>query len=68
MARADKSLNSAELPEGFAFQADFLSIEEEEYLIARIQKLELHNFTFQGYVAKRRFVSYGFHYGVRISA
>jgi hypothetical protein len=63
MARADKSSNCAELPEGFAYQADFLSTEEEEHLIARIQKLEFHNFNFQGYVAKRRIVSYGFGYG-----
>jgi alkylated DNA repair dioxygenase AlkB len=49
-------------PEGFTYTDNFLSAEEEARLIDDIKKFELHNFTFQGYMANRRVASFGFDY------
>ncbi len=50
------------LPEGFRYQADFLSGAEERELLSHIAGLTLHAFRFQGFTAKRRVASFGFHY------
>jgi alkylated DNA repair dioxygenase AlkB len=49
-------------PEGFHYQAEVLPIDEEQVLVARVQKLPLKEFEFHGYVGKRRTFSYGWHY------
>jgi alkylated DNA repair dioxygenase AlkB len=49
-------------PEGFRYQADVLSAEEERALVERIQELPLKNFEFHGYTGKRRVLSFGWHY------
>jgi alkylated DNA repair dioxygenase AlkB len=51
-----------DLPEGFAYYPDFISVAEESDLIAAIQPIPLHTFTFQGYEAKRKVASFGFDY------
>jgi alkylated DNA repair dioxygenase AlkB len=51
-----------ELPEGFAYQPEFLSRDEESALLETMAHLEFRAFEFQGYAAKRRVVSYGFEY------
>jgi alkylated DNA repair dioxygenase AlkB len=49
-------------PEGFRYQADLLPPGEELDLVARIAELPLKEFEFQGYLAKRRVLSYGWQY------
>lgn len=50
------------LPEGFKYQQDLLSPAEEQMLLEQVRALPLKEFQFQGYVAKRRVVSYGWQY------
>jgi alkylated DNA repair dioxygenase AlkB len=57
-----KDSNPSELPEGFSYRSEFLSIQEEEELLRHFQHLEFHAFNFQGYIAKRRIIEYGFEY------
>jgi len=52
----------AELPEGFHYHLDFLTLEEEQDLLARFERLEFAAFDFHGYIAKRRVIEYGFEY------
>jgi alkylated DNA repair dioxygenase AlkB len=51
-----------ELPEGFKYQADILSSEAEQLLLDRMRQLPFKEFQFQGFVGKRRVVSYGWQY------
>jgi alkylated DNA repair dioxygenase AlkB len=50
------------LPEGFRYQPDFLSREEEQSLLKHIVPLPFREFEFQGFTGKRRIVSYGWRY------
>ncbi len=50
------------LPNGFEYLSDFVSPAEESELLASIRSLEFVPFNFQGYVAKRRIVEYGWEY------
>ena len=50
------------LPEGFRYQAEFLSPEEERELVGRIEALPFESFQFHGFVGKRRVVSFGWRY------
>lgn len=50
------------LPEGFRYRPDVLSAEEEQILLERVRELPFREFEFQGYVAKRRVVSFGWQY------
>jgi hypothetical protein len=50
------------LPEGFRYQPDFLSLEEEQSLLKHIVPLPFREFEFQGFTGKRRIVSYGWRY------
>ncbi len=49
-------------PEGFSYQADILSAEEEQSLAEQISVLPLKEFEFHGYIGKRRTMSFGWHY------
>ena len=53
---------SPTLPDGFQYQPDIISPEEEQTLLEQVRALPLKEFQFQGYVAKRRVVSYGWQY------
>jgi alkylated DNA repair dioxygenase AlkB len=57
-----KTTRSPTPPEGFRYQADILTLSEERDLAERIRELPLKEFEFQGYVGKRRSLSYGWHY------
>ena len=48
--------------DGFAYQAGFLSVEEEQLLLERIRTLPLTNAQYKEFRAKRRVVSYGGRY------
>ena len=47
-------------PEGFSYYPDFITKEEEQYLLQAIAQTELHTFLFQGYEAKRKVASFGY--------
>lgn len=49
-------------PEGFTYIPDFLNPEEEQNLIKEVLKVDLHSFTFQGFEAKRKVMSFGLDY------
>lgn len=59
---AKKASQIVPLPEGFVYQPDFLSEAEEEHFLSQIATLSFQPFEFQGYVAKRRIVEYGWEY------
>lgn len=50
------------LPDGFAYQPDFLSEREEQDLAAWLGTLPFQAFQFRGYEGKRRVVSFGWRY------
>jgi alkylated DNA repair dioxygenase AlkB len=50
------------LPEGFKYQPDFLSSEEERSLIQYMKLLRFREFEFHGFTGKRRIVSFGWRY------
>jgi alkylated DNA repair dioxygenase AlkB len=52
----------AKLPEGFEYQTELVPPGEEERLLKLIRQLPLKEFEFQGYVGKRRVMSYGWQY------
>ena len=50
------------LPEGFKYQPDFLSPDEEPALVRQLDSLPFKDFEFQGFRGKRRVVSFGWRY------
>ena len=52
----------SDLPEGFFYEPDFLTVAEEAELLRIIATLQFKPFDFHGYVAKRRVVEYGWEY------
>ena len=50
------------LPKGFEYRADVISPDEEQTLLKLVRELPFKEFEFQGFVGKRRTVSYGWHY------
>src|SRR5438270_1526635 len=54
--------SAAPLPEGFVYQPDFITQHDEAELLHAIKSLHFQPFQFQGYVARRRIVEYGFEY------
>lgn len=49
-------------PEGFRYAAEVLTQQQEIELLERVRELPFVEFQFQGYVGKRRVVSYGWQY------
>ena len=49
-------------PEGFRYEPDIISGDDERSLIERIRKLPLKEFEFHGFLGKRRVKSFGWHY------
>ena len=50
------------LPPGFRYQPDVVPPADEQALLERVRELPFRDFEFQGYVGKRRVVSYGWRY------
>jgi alkylated DNA repair dioxygenase AlkB len=50
------------LPDGFSYQADFLSAGEEPSLLEQIRVLPFREFEFHGFSGKRRIASFGWRY------
>ncbi|HUR96671.1 MAG TPA: alpha-ketoglutarate-dependent dioxygenase AlkB [Pyrinomonadaceae bacterium] len=57
-----KTIRSASPPEGFRYVKNIITPDEESELVRHIEKLPLKEFEFQGYLAKRRTASFGWHY------
>ena len=52
----------AHLPDGFRYAPDLISADEERTIVREIERLPFREFQFQGYVGKRRVVSFGWRY------
>jgi alkylated DNA repair dioxygenase AlkB len=50
------------LPEGFRYQPEVISAEKEAEAVQRLRELPLKEFEFHGFLAKRRTLSFGWHY------
>ena len=50
------------LPEGFKYQPDFISPDEEQDLVRQIEALPFQEFQFHGFTGLRRVVSFGWSY------
>jgi alkylated DNA repair dioxygenase AlkB len=50
------------LPEGFVYRRELVAPEQEIELIEHFRELDFREFEFQGYLGKRRVVSFGLHY------
>ena len=50
------------LPDGFRYAPDLISADEEGVLVREVERLPFREFQFQGYVGKRRVVSFGWRY------
>jgi alkylated DNA repair dioxygenase AlkB len=61
-APARKTIRTAQPPDGFVYQTEFISPDEESALIQNIQTLPLKEFEFYGYLGKRRVASFGWQY------
>jgi hypothetical protein len=61
-SRNTLGLFGADLPDGFAYRADFISAEEERALAAAISMLEFDSFAMRGVVARRRVKFFGMSY------
>lgn len=59
---AEPAAPAAQLPAGFRYAPEVISTEEEERLIAQFATLPFKEFEFQGFLGKRRTVSYGWRY------
>jgi alkylated DNA repair dioxygenase AlkB len=55
-------LQQPEYPAGFHYALEFISRAEERALVAHLQRLEFKPFEFQGFLGKRRVVSFGWRY------
>lgn len=50
------------LPEGFRYQPDLLTPDEEAEIVPNVKELPFRNLEFHGYVGTRRVVSFGWRY------
>ncbi|HEY2497330.1 MAG TPA: hypothetical protein VGK24_09695 [Candidatus Angelobacter sp.] len=55
-----KAFSIADLPEGFSYWPGFITSDEELELLELFGTLHFKAFNFQGYIAKRRIIAYGF--------
>ena len=62
MPPSRKTIRSLTPPSGFLYQKNIVSLDEEAELVGHVKKLPLKEFEFQGYLAKRRTTSFGWHY------
>ena len=61
----DMGLFGADLPEGFRYQDDFITLEEETALSAHIASVEFSAFEMRGVVARQRVAFFGSAYDSR---
>jgi hypothetical protein len=51
-----------DMPEGFAYQPELITREQETELVRRLETLPFQAFDFHGHLANRRVVGFGFRY------
>jgi alkylated DNA repair dioxygenase AlkB len=61
-SRTRRSVRTAAPPEGFRYRPELIEPAEERDLVERVRQLPLKEFEFQGYLARRRVVYYGWQY------
>jgi alkylated DNA repair dioxygenase AlkB len=66
MAITQHSLFPPGLPEGFYYQNELLSPDEERALVEKFAPLPFREFEFRGFLGKRRIVSYGWRYDFNV--
>jgi alkylated DNA repair dioxygenase AlkB len=54
--------NASNFPDGFKYQPDLITPNEQDALVSHIRELPFREFQFHGFLAKRRTVSFGWHY------
>lgn len=57
-----KTIRASQPPSGFRYQESLVTPAEQASLILQIEKLDLKEFEFHGYLGKRRTRSFGWHY------
>jgi alkylated DNA repair dioxygenase AlkB len=57
-----KSTRIPTAPDGFLYRDDLITPAEQAELVNHIEKLDLKEFEFHGYLGKRRTISFGWHY------
>jgi alkylated DNA repair dioxygenase AlkB len=62
LKHADLFEGGPSLPGGFRYEANFIDASEEQVLLDQIGPLAFKQFQFQGFLGKRRVVSYGWRY------
>jgi alkylated DNA repair dioxygenase AlkB len=62
LQQADLFETASEYPAGFRYAPEFISRAEERRLIEQLQQLDFKPFEFQGFLGKRRIVSFGWRY------
>jgi hypothetical protein len=55
-----------QLPEGFRYEEEFLSPNQERALIASLERLPFREFEFRGFLGNRRTVSFGWRYDFNV--
>lgn len=60
--QADLFGEAMAMPEGFVYRDDVISVDDETALIEELKCLSFKPFEFQGYLGKRRIVSFGWKY------
>ena len=63
MTQTEQFATAHEMPEGFVYQPEFVSADEEQQLVAAIEALQFEEIRMHGVVAKRRTVQFGHRYG-----
>jgi alkylated DNA repair dioxygenase AlkB len=58
------SLFDADVPEGFQYRDDFISLEDEAFLAAEIARVQFADFEMRGVVARRRVAFFGGSYEI----
>lgn len=59
MTQIDLFASTAQLPEGFVYEPDFISQPEEKALVTAVEQLEFAQVKMHGVIAKRRVVHFG---------
>jgi alkylated DNA repair dioxygenase AlkB len=62
LQQTDLFETASKYPAGFRYAPEFISRAEERRLIEHLQRLEFKPFEFQGFLGKRRVVSFGWRY------
>ena len=58
----ERSARKTTAPDGFLYRDNLITPAEQAELVNHIEKLDLKEFEFHGYLGKRRTISFGWHY------